>query len=1410
MKLKVLFLILSFLTINLFSQEIIISFEGKDQTGNNSTINNVKIDNLTTGKTIIVSESSMNLNLSTVLSVDNLEVFPTHKGIENIYPNPITSKATINIYSEGNSKSLIIAYDIQGKEISRLQRKFENGNNKVEFIPANAGVYFIKFIDDGKSYYSKVISTNKQYDNASLTYIESVKKNKKGAIKKNANTFFTDGDVLKLTATSGNFKSTIYDVPKTSKTYTFSFSENFFKFDKYLVKSEYPSFVNVMFSVTDKENKGVDYLGNTDFEVLENGAKISPSESFRYVKKLNQVPSKQRTVLMLDKSFSIRNSLPTIKTAALSLINKIADNQEIAIYEFSETPILLTDFTSDKTVLEAAVNSIEVDFPTTNLYGSIITGLSKINNSYTLDGIKEGYLVVLTDGDDTQASSTLQQVISARGNKRVFMVGLGSDLNEDNLNQIAFPGNYIKATDANDLEEKFEEIRLDMLRFSNSFYWLNYMTPKRNSSNTLTVKTKENANTASNKEITSTFSASGFESVLSGVYANVEVGKKYGIEKLNLTFDGTNPILPVDLKATTFWADGVPKYTWEIDNKDDFKLTQNPDDDSKAVLEIINNTYTVGNKITLKDIENDYEKVIDVDVLTDLPVVTLDTIYVNGREFKLKGNVVYDGSSSVSQTGFRFLNTSDSRTSDNNFELLFNDVNPVTTYKLIAFAKNASGESISDVFEFRTKKDKPKFMSNFQLRDVNATSVKAFAQLKDIGGSEITERGFVWSKTPNPTINDFKKTVDLNSDLNFSSVINDFEPETKYYINSYAKNNRGISYGVETEFTTTDGSVSFQFVNNRNKTDAISAEFVARLGNSKENVIEHGFVWQKEVTPTINDSIITFKGYSVNNFIGDIKNLTPNTNYKIRAYAKTPQKVSYSEIKNFNTLSGIISFSNFSVTSLDPINGRLFGGVGIGSSGLVIDEFGFVWKKNAIPTIDDNFVKSDDISGEYLAEINDLDPDTSYTIRMYAKTNTGIQYSTFLQFKTPKLNLLFGNDRFDKITPISAKYIASILINADLDILEKGICYSISNNLPTIDDPSSIDSSPINSSLSVEINDLQPSSRYFYRPYIKTRLGINYGQVGVFDTLSEIFTGNLNFATQNELNSFPDYYKFIKGNITLGNSNGTISNISDLSSLKNIDSINGSLIIKSTSLRDFKGLENLKKVTGLALTRNHALKNVSDLQSLSKIGGLSIDFNMNLESAMFPSSILDENLTSCFISNNPKLEILPDLNAVNYISNLNVTGNPKILVLKVFDNLKRTNYLTLSNLDFITIIDFPELTEIGQEINIFGNDNLETILFSKLEKYINDINNGISTLKISSNPKLQNLNGFSNLNSFGPTFKRYTIEIKNNILLDDFCGLTNLMNTLEPPTANLSRKYLTQNNKFNPTFTAMNSGSCKE
>jgi surface protein len=636
MKLKLLYIFFFLGSCLLSAQNTQLIFKGQNEQSAAVNLDKVVIDNLTTGKSITL-EDNFTININTALSVIGVVTTETFKGIRKVYPNPISFDAKIDFYSEGTSKTNILVYDIRGREITKLTQKFSEGLNSVKFTPSAKGVYFVKLIDNNKEYYSKILSTTAQASNASLEFLNYISKQAASKTsKKTSGDFFTEGDVLRYTATSGSLKASMYDSPNESKTYTFNFTEKFFKFDSYLVESNYPSFVDIMFSVTNKDNRGVDYLENKDFEVLENASEISASESFRYVKKINQIPSTQRTVLMLDKSASIEDDLPAIKTAALSLINQISDDQEIAVYEFSDEPKLIIDYTSDKTLLAAAVNSIDPGFASTNLYGSIITALTKINNTYTLDGIEEGYLVVLTDGDDTQASSTLEQVITARGNKKVFMIGLGEDLNEDNLNEIAFPGNYINAKNTDELDDKFAQIRLDMLRFSNSFYWLNYLSPKRNNTHSLTVKALENTNTAEDKEIVGDFSAEGFVSVLSGVYANVEPGKKYGIDRIVLENNSNNPI-GIDITASTYWASIVPKYSWTLENEGIVGILIDESDNSKIKLWPISR-FDFQTKLTLRDTVNKYEKDIFINYgsfYLDTNGITIKAI--EGLEIGFKG-----------------------------------------------------------------------------------------------------------------------------------------------------------------------------------------------------------------------------------------------------------------------------------------------------------------------------------------------------------------------------------------------------------------------------------------------------------------------------------------------------------------------------------------------------------------------------------------------------------------------------------------------------------------------------------------------------------------------------------------------------------------------------------------------------
>jgi hypothetical protein len=79
------------------------------------------------------------------------------------------------------------------------------------------------------------------------------------------------------------------------------------------------------------------------------------------------------------------------------------------------------------------------------------------------------------------------------------------------------------------------------------------------------------------------------------------------------------------------------------------------------------------------------------------------------------------------------------------------------------------------------------------------TSIKISGKVTTDDGSEITKHGVCWSTNPNPSIMDNKTT---EADAEFSSIINDLIPNTKYYFKIYAIKNAIVSYSTEQVYST--------------------------------------------------------------------------------------------------------------------------------------------------------------------------------------------------------------------------------------------------------------------------------------------------------------------------------------------------------------------------------------------------------------------------------------------------------------------------------------------------------------------------------------------------------------------------------------------------------------------------------
>lgn len=90
--------------------------------------------------------------------------------------------------------------------------------------------------------------------------------------------------------------------------------------------------------------------------------------------------------------------------------------------------------------------------------------------------------------------------------------------------------------------------------------------------------------------------------------------------------------------------------------------------------------------------------------------------------------------------------------------------------------------------------------------EITYNSARASSEVIDQGSTSVSERGFLYSEQPNPTIgNAIKKVVQSGAGI-FSTTITALKEKTVYYVVPYAINSRGVAYGDQVKFTSGDAS----------------------------------------------------------------------------------------------------------------------------------------------------------------------------------------------------------------------------------------------------------------------------------------------------------------------------------------------------------------------------------------------------------------------------------------------------------------------------------------------------------------------------------------------------------------------------------------------------------------------------
>jgi N-acetylneuraminic acid mutarotase len=202
----------------------------------------------------------------------------------------------------------------------------------------------------------------------------------------------------------------------------------------------------------------------------------------------------------------------------------------------------------------------------------------------------------------------------------------------------------------------------------------------------------------------------------------------------------------------------------------------------------------------------------------------------------------------------------------------------------------------------------PEFSTNSP-SEITPTSVVLNGEFQSIGSVEIIDYGFVWSVTSTPTTSSNSKLFNAAAvPGNFSFVLENLLPSTKYFIRSFVITTQGLHYGNEVDFTTLERekiSPTLQ-TNNADEIQLSAATIngvLVDFGTSTK-INEYGFIWSTTNIIDINSGIKINFGILVNptTFKQRLTGLSEGTIYYFKTYAKSDEGIFYGEEKNFKTL----------------------------------------------------------------------------------------------------------------------------------------------------------------------------------------------------------------------------------------------------------------------------------------------------------------------------------------------------------------------------------------------------------------------------------------------------------------------------------------------------------------------------
>lgn len=331
-----------------------------------------------------------------------------------------------------------------------------------------------------------------------------------------------------------------------------------FLIQKHYVSAQVPSQVTLMFQVTNLSRKlGADFLTADRFQVTEKDERLSNESVNLYALKRDDMLYTGRTVLMLDVNQG--TDMAAVKQFATEFVNNMDPQQEVSLFTFAEEINQVSDYTNDVGSLTQAINDLTEGSAGSDLYGGIMNSIRGISDFYKPGEVIQNTFVVVTDGEDTQATFAPEYVQNAVIGRRVYIVGIGNQVNRDNLDTIGGELFYeIPATE--NISEQVLELQTNIADYFDSFYRVTYTTSVRSGENNkVRLSITQNTNTGLTSYIEDIFNATILVDVADGLYINWSYANPQGAELIYVMTNKSR-----EITVQTMGGQALPQYEFEV------------------------------------------------------------------------------------------------------------------------------------------------------------------------------------------------------------------------------------------------------------------------------------------------------------------------------------------------------------------------------------------------------------------------------------------------------------------------------------------------------------------------------------------------------------------------------------------------------------------------------------------------------------------------------------------------------------------------------------------------------------------------------------------------------------------------------------------------------------------------------